>query len=194
MFVVVYRGLFSLVDELSSTNVLLWSSNLLLCLECAWDVVLLLLYPLIESMLSLSCQVASCMYVLLLVLCPVASPLILVDLFVWMLVLLLLALVVWSQAWLWTMFLLSMVVHPMFFLPVLAEDCAVVPQSPLLFHLSFVLLFSVVNPNVVVVCHPLGSCWSHRDWWDCCLNTLLCFCYVQSCVDWCSCCLHSQVV
>ena len=30
----------------------------------------------------------------------------------------------------------------MFFLPVLVEDCAVAPQSPLLFHLSSVLLFS----------------------------------------------------
>ena len=35
-----------------------------------------------------------------------------------------------------------MVVHPIFFLLVLAGDCAVAPQSPLFFHLSSVLLFS----------------------------------------------------
>ena len=67
--------------------------DLLLCLECAWDVVLLLSYLLTESMLSLSCQVASCVYVLLLVLCSVVSPLVLVDLFLWMFALLLLVLV-----------------------------------------------------------------------------------------------------
>ena len=53
MFVVVCRDLFSLVDELSSTYVLLRFNNLLLGLECAWDVVLLLSYLLTESMLSL---------------------------------------------------------------------------------------------------------------------------------------------
>ena len=45
-------------------------------------------------MLLMVDQLASCTCVLLLVLCFVVSPLILVDLFVWMLALLLLALVV----------------------------------------------------------------------------------------------------
>lgn len=45
----------------------------------------------------MACQLASCTCVLLLVLCFVVSPLILVDLFLWVLALLLLVLVVWSQ-------------------------------------------------------------------------------------------------
>ena len=57
------------------------------CLGCGIPVVS---YLLAESMLSFSCQLASCVYVLLLVLYPVVSPLILVDLFVWTSALLLL--------------------------------------------------------------------------------------------------------
>ena len=62
MFVVVCRDLFSLVDELSSTYVLLRFNNLLLGLECAWDVVWLLSYLLTESMLSLFCQLYVCLF------------------------------------------------------------------------------------------------------------------------------------
>ena len=149
--------------------------------ECAWDVVLLLSYLLTESMLLLLllffCQVVSCLYGA--VLCcisfdPCGS--VRVDV----------GFAIVGFGGLKSGLTLNHVspVHGCPFLPVLAEGCAVAPQSPLLFHLSFVLLFScslqacpLELDSVCQVCMLLviASCVVSQGNLGCCKSKCRCY-------------------
>ena len=207
-FAGVCKDLFPLVDGPSSIHVLLWPNNLLLLLEYSWDVLFSC-----WCICWLSQHYCCCCLVNWLLVrmsrCSRCAWLYLIW-SVWIC-----SCGCWPcYCWPWWIEV-RFDFEPCFSCPRLSIQCppclcwqqtVKLLLKILLFHLSIgtghvacrcllcSLALAVVRPNVIVARNPLGSCWSHCYWWDCCLDTLMCLYNVQWCVDWCACCLHCQII